>query len=458
MGMWDQLFNEGDAEPSALDYAKAFIPVAGPIMAMSGLKKKKSAARNRWLTDNLAYTNPEELPELGQRVQQRMLSRTGGELSEPGLIAATAMRRAANDPRNMGNIGNVAMQTSSALAAAGQPSAALRAGVYAHENLQTPWKLSEGGAEIENFYNPKTGHRVSVSNPAAKDALIANGYQKVGVGDPPKNTRRVTGRDLGMAGDAANDVYEQEDYDPSFPNPTTRKLDNATKVSLHNYPESAIENADPILREFEGTVGAAMQMRHDLAGLKANTTASTIGLPGAITRIAETGMGIGEYAVSLGRSPEEKQVIQSAIQPLTALAQRFSMEGIPAALSNYYVISLAYAIARRHNMGTLGGGRGITDADMKYAVGQLQSAKSVRALNAVLDAEEKLQDQIVDIAYQSKRAYFQDPSDIRLGTIDAHYNMYKSKYGAGGGVGGPASPQTLPQHIPMYNPKTGKWE
>lgn len=348
MGMWDEAFNRGEYKPTMKDALKAFIPVIGPILAAQGVLKKRQSAQDRWLTENMAYTNPEELDPMGQRVQDRMLTRTGGELSVPGLMAATAMQRQAQDPENMGNFGNVAMNTSTDLAAAGQTEAAATLAQLAHKNFQTPWKPSDASDKMKGPWTVVKGSDLGIEGKAASFPYKVR-YNKDG-----------TIQDVSGLGGQGMEVSV-----------------SSNMVSKPDISQAVIGYKDSIVATQQ-----AVQTLDELTGiLEANPTGGVSGWSGVVTGVASKIMNLAEFTA------QDKQIMGKYEGALKNFASKYFPPELmqDRARAEAMTVELGYALARVNNMGTTGGGRGITDADMQFALKQLGSMGRVEDFKAVLE-------------------------------------------------------------------------
>lgn len=383
MGMFDTMFNEGAPEYTTGDMLKPYIPVIGPLLAGKGIQKKKRQAQDKWLSDNLAYTDPSELDETGQRVQQRMLQRTGGELSTPGLMAATAMQREAANPANMGNMGNILMQTAGNLAKGGQTAPAATLAQIAHKSFQTPWKPSEGGADIENFKLPD-GSVVAAESVEQKRALIRGGAKKAGVasGDDEIPYTVKTGAELGfripgIAGDLFKIKYNKDG--------TIKDISSLSGMSVNVGGTSIVQPGDTsaAVREYQGVLSSTEQAIGVIDNLTEvldrNPEGGVSGMSGAVTNFISSVSNLAQFAISV----DDKKVGEKYEDGFRKFASKY-FPTADAALAQAQIVELGYALARVNNMGTSGGGRGITDADMQNALKQLGQMATVEDFKGVL--------------------------------------------------------------------------
>jgi hypothetical protein len=380
--MWDKTLADPEQDKIGLrDFLTAMIPVAGPFMFKAKKDKKQEESYQKWLSDNMAYSDPSELGDMGQRVQERMLNRTGGELSTPGLMAATMMQREAQDPGNMGNFGNVAMRTATGMAAAGQTGAGANLAALAHKQFQTPWKPSEGGADIENFKLPD-GTVVAATTPQEKVELIRKGGVKAGVASGEKEVpwSFASGAELGLQGREATGSFAIQ----RNPDGTIKEVKSLGGMNVSVGGASVITPTDVsgTIINFGNSIkgaGAAVQVIDDLTKtLDANPGGGITGWSGVATDFVGKVMNLAEFTA------QDKAIGEK----YEAGFKRFASKYFPtedAAVAQAQVIELAYSLARINNMGTSGGGRGITDADMQYALKQLGTMSKVSDFKSVLE-------------------------------------------------------------------------
>jgi hypothetical protein len=391
MGMLDRMFApEADKRATLSDFALAMLPIAGPFLARDKRDRRANKHYQRWLSENAAYTDPNELGEMGQRVQQRMLTRTGGELSTPGLMAATSLKRNAENEKT-GNFGNVLMNTTTDLAAAGDTNSAMRLGAIAHKDYQTPWKPSEGGADIENYKFPD-GSFKATADPRLKAEWIQNGAIKAGTA-PVENEvpwEIKGGHQLGMQNKGALGNYAvQYNSDGSIRDIKTmggQQIDISSNMVTPSDLSGAVMGFTSSIAATQQSTRAIDQM---LDNLDRNPTGGVTGWSGLMSNVVGKVMNVAQFL-----SPQDKSVLGKYENALVSFGRKYFPTG-DEALMRSSIIELGYALARINNMGTAGGGRGITDADMQFALQQLGSMGAVEDFRGVLEMQRsKMIDQL----------------------------------------------------------------
>lgn len=380
MGMWDQVFM-GNQRPSP-NIGLALIPFIGPALAEALRRKQQASNEQQWTQENAAfYPDKDYSPDtLSGRIAQRMLQRTGGETTIPGIMAATAFQRQAQNPENMGNMGNIAMRAASDLAQT-RPDLAVTMAQVAHKSLQTPWKLSEGGADVENFKLPN-GKIVAVSAPEAKQALINAGAVKAGVASAEEQVPWTlqSGGQLGMVNQGALGNYAVQYNDDG----TIRDIKGMggmnVSVSSNVVTPTDVSGAVTGLIGNIGTTKQGIETIDSLAKiLKANPEGGVSGWSGYVTDAISNVFNVAQFA-----SKSDIQILSKYSKALLAYAGKF-FPTADRAKAESMINDLGYAVARMNNMGTSGGGRGITDADMQYALQQLGAMSKVSDFLGVLN-------------------------------------------------------------------------
>lgn len=388
MGMFDKMFApEDERKVTFADFATAMVPFVGPFMARNRLDKRAQKGYDNWLSDNLAYTDPSELGESGRQVQQRMLERTGGELSTQGLMAATAMQRAAQNPENQANLGNVLMETSNALAANGQPQAALTLGATAHKNYQTPWKPSESrSANVKR--DTDTGIPLTPQGTLMPNATGYTRADNVEVGDETQSGYWIT--KTGPNGELASREFVKQTAGERYrPGTVNVSMDGLDGILTKSDVSKSVLDAGAKINAQKDTERVFAELS---SILKASPNGVT-GWGGAITGFMGKAANLaGFLQQSTSRFNADGESEAAVIGRFTGDISKMIKEKFPLveqAKANSLIIGLAYAIARMNNMGTAGGGRGITDADMKFALQQLGASSTPEAMIKVLESEQR---------------------------------------------------------------------
>lgn len=379
MGFFDRILNEpADREVKFSDFATAMIPFYGPFAAKKRMDNRQQRATDK--KTDFIYNYVDNDP-LSQRVASRMLTRTGEE-TIPGIQAATEAQRQAKDPSNMGNYGNVLMNTASALQSRGVQGAPYLAAT-AHKEFQTPWKPSEGGADIENFKLPD-GSVVAAESLEQKRALIRGGAKKAGVASGDEEVPYVvkTGAELGyripgIAGDLFKIKYNKDG--------TIKDISSLSGMSVNVGGTSIVQPGDTsaAVREYQGVLSSTEQAIGVIDNLTEvldrNPEGGVSGMSGAVTNFISSVSNLAQFAISV----DDKKVGEKYEDGFRKFASKY-FPTADAALAQAQIVELGYALARVNNMGTSGGGRGITDADMQNALKQLGQMATVEDFKGVL--------------------------------------------------------------------------
>lgn len=316
-------------------------------------------------------------------VGERMLSRAREEGfdSIPAMLAAKQYSKQAE--ANPNNVGNAMMNTSNWLAANGYTDQAAALGVFAHKNVQTPWKPSEAGTDVENF-KLSDGTVVAAESPEQKRALIKGGAIKAGVasGDPEVPWVTKTGAELGyqhpqLAGDLFKVKYNKDG--------TIKDISSLSGMSVSVGGTSINTPGDisQTIRDYQGAIATTQQSVGVLDNLyktlEQNPGGGVSGLSGVVTSFVGSLTNLAEFAISA----DDKKIGEKYEKSFMGMARKYFPTGSQAT-AEAQIVELAYALARINNMGTSGGGRGITDADMQYALKQLGSMSNVEDFKGVL--------------------------------------------------------------------------
>jgi hypothetical protein len=297
-------------------------------------------------------------------------------------------------------MGNIAAMAATQLSQS-DPAAGSKLAQVAHKQFQTPWKPSEGGVNAENFQFPD-GKVVTLTDPKAKQAALAQGAVQVGISQPDKEQEIVMGADIGVGGSAAQDAFAVE-RNAQGKITSVKKLDNAPKINVSSSSEgSDISGLISDKEISDQIVGAGAKINalkdtervfSELEGILKTNPYGVTGWGGAITGFA------GKAASLAGFIQQASTRVNANGEPETAVIGRYGGQINEYVKKNFPVtaqaqaqaltINLAYAIARMNNMGTAGGGRGITDADMEYALKQLGASSTPEAMLKVLESEKK---------------------------------------------------------------------
>lgn len=382
MGMWDETFAKKSGPPGIGTMLTSMIPIVGPIAAIVMDSNRRKKEEQQWYDENAAfYPDKDYSPDtLSGRIAQRMLTRTGGETTIPGIMAATALSRQAKNEENQGNFGNVAMAAAVDLAKT-RPDLAAQMAMIAHKNLQTPWKPSEGKSvrRDENTGVPLTPEGVLAPN--------AVGYVKadnVEQGDETLSGYWVTKTDEN--GNIADRQLVTNAKGPRYkPGEVNVKVDAGIGMAMDN---------EGVRKEIIGLGGSINEFKDqsrqtkDLIGiLDRNPSGGVTGWSGIVTEFAGKGLNLAQFMTGLGskinaNGETEQAVMGRWVGKLNGLASKLPIND--QAMANSIIIQVAYTLARTNNMGTAGGGRGITDNDMEYAMQQLASATTPEAFKKVL--------------------------------------------------------------------------
>lgn len=387
MGMWDDV-NAPQYKPrlSGWDMLKMMVPIVGPIATIFQKEREREKFYKQYQEQEGAFPEGKDYsPDtLSGRIAQRMLERTGGETTIPGIMTATAIQRAAKDPENQQNFGNILMAASAQLAQK-RPDVAAKLAMMAHQNFQTPWKPSEAkGTRMDS----------NTGIPLMADGTLkpnSTGYIKddnVEEGDVTKSGYWVTKTD--DKGQIAERNFITNAQGPRY-------KPGAVNVDLGNLG-SLISDSDisKQIVDFGNGLNAYQDMSRSIGDIKTilknNPNGGVTGWSGIVTEFVGKAANLGEFLGGLttrfnddGQS--EAQVVGKFGGRLKELAARLPVNDQAAA--NSLVIQLAYAIARANNMGNASGGRGITDNDMEYAVRQLGAASTPEAFMKVLEETER---------------------------------------------------------------------
>ena len=382
MGMWDETFAKQPSPPGIGTMLTSMVPIVGPIAAilMDSNRRKKEA--QQWYDENAAYYPDKDYsPDtMSGRIAQRMLERTGGETTIPGIMASTAISRQAKNPENQNNFGNVAMSASFDLAK-NRPDLATQMAMLAHKNLQTPWKPSEG-KQVRRDEN--TGIPLTPEGLLAPNAV---GYVKadnVEEGEETKSGYWVTKTD--DKGSIVDRQFVTNAKGPRYkPGNVSVQVDAGLgKVFTKEQVGKEIIGFGSSLNEYKDQERQAA----DLVGiLDRNPGGGVTGWSGIVTEFAGKAANLGQFMATLktrltASGEDEAQVVGRFVGRLNEIANKLPIND--QAMANSIIIQMAYTLARTNNMGTAGGGRGITDNDMEYAIKQLASATTPEAFKKVL--------------------------------------------------------------------------
>ena len=379
MGFFDQILNQQDEpDPRFSDYATAMIPFAGPFMARDRMKKR--ASKDYYDKADTIYKYVDDDP-LSQRVASRMLTRTGEE-TLPGIQAATEATRQAQDPANMGNFGNVLMNTSTALQGRGVPGA-VNLAAAGHKAFQTPWKPEEGQRKPMNF--TKGNQTKSTYSPEEAKQLVSAGWKFTGVAEQQQNWTPALGSEIGFKGSAAKDDYmvvkDDEGNITDF-----RKADNAPNISVGGASINTPADLSQSILSFGNSVKATKQLTRVTGQLRdvisRNPTGGVQGWSGVITGVVGKVLNVTDFMAGLGA--EEKAIVDKYSGKWASKASQF-FPTEDQAMAESLMIQLGYSVARMNNMGTSGGGRGITDTDAERADMQLAKMSRPADMLPVLD-------------------------------------------------------------------------
>ena len=396
MGMFDKMFLNTPEQPKTTlaEGAMFMVPFLGPMGAFYSKDRRRKKALQDALDEQEQVSDYVDDNPLSQRVAQRMMNRTN-QTSMPGVLGAHMLRQEMEKqtgPGGANNIGNAYTTAANRLGAQGYTEEATKLGAFANKNLQTPWKPEEGSSAIRD---PAT----NLMRGRTDGKYLPN--QKV-----YKAETRVVD-DKQIEGYMANTTDENGevsfgDWVPG----TTTEGDRYSSKTNFTVGGSTIDVGSMFTdnerarkeEEFSGRISAFEEAQDDLSALQEIARPGTVGLGGAVMRFADRIYG-GIQAIPVGgnvfafaanetneKGETSAEVLQrySSDQRFGAFVQALAKDGVDAQRAYSIAIRMAYTIARANNMGTAGGGRGITDADMKYALDQLGFSGSPEAFRAVL--------------------------------------------------------------------------
>lgn len=431
MGMFDKILADPvEKEKKFSDFMTAMIPIVGPFLARSRMDKRQEK-KQRAFTDSIdKYIDDDPL---SRRVAERMLSRTG-ESTIPGIMAATEATRQAQDPGNMGNMGNVLMNTATKLQGRGVPGA-LNLAQVAHKQVQTPWKPEEGGRKIINFKMPD-GSIKTATNAKEAEELVKQGGNIAGVtsAEPGLGWEAVSGSDIGLKGQAAGDSYFVK-RDPKDPNKIL-EVKSADKMTVNvAAPDLGVfsdAKFGPALQEFRGYMTSYVNARENNKQLLKLIKPGTAGWGGAVASLGDRLKGAAEFIKSIPGG-EQRAVAKYMTDPrMKGFISRISADGVDANRARALAVKIAYDIARSNNS-TESGGRGITDADMEFAmqmVGMTGSPESFRQV--MLDYDKRLEREYKSQA-PLKYAELSSNEAGEAAIPEAHKQFYRDTFNFTGG-------------------------
>ena len=429
-GMFDRLLNE---TPEKGWSTGERIAAAFPLGIFGAFAHRKYRENRDAPQYDPMFQDPSQLDPLGQRVQQRMLERSGGNLTTPGFMAQNMLTQEARTAPRMANAYDSASQR---LMAAGQVDAGSKLGMYGNKAYGAPIKPEEGQLKPLNF--TKNGEVKSTYDLNEAKSWVADGWKYTGVADQGKAGKLVSGAELGMTGVDAQDSYLVEYND----NGTIKSLQSAnqkpkTTVSVGGAQLYSPSDTSGAARDFGNSIKASSEAISVINGLedilKRNPEGGVTGYSGLITQFAGTFNTVTDFVASLGG--EEKSLVNG----YTGDFKQFAKKVFPTAdqaLAEALTVELGYSLARINNMGTSGGGRGITDADMKFALRQLATYSSPADMLKVLGYQKRRIVERLEIDKDTMKAIQEGrlPMDLYnkvIGSAAGSQGTEKKKYSVG---------------------------
>lgn len=351
----------------------AMIPVLGLVGAYGHRKWREKKAQEAIEAENAPKSD----------VGRRMLIRAQQEGFEsiPAMIAAKQYSKQAGIYPD--NPGNAMAATANWMSSQGYPDEGLQLARVSHKELQTPWKPSEAGLDDQNYKLPD-GSLVMASSPEKKRALEAQGAVKAGVASAEKEVpwQVKSGVELGfktpgISGDLFKVQYNSDG--------TIKDIVNLAGMRVNVGGTSIVTPGDTSssVKAYQEAIAGSGQVLHTIDSLTEvldrNPGGGVSGLSGVVTNFVSNVSNLAQFALTA----DDKQIGAKYEKGILQFASKY-FPTADAASAQAQIIELAYALARMNNMGTSGGGRGITDADMQYALKQLGQMATVEDFKGVL--------------------------------------------------------------------------
>ena len=388
MGLFDSMFAPDSKDLreylTTSEKMQSAIPIYGPLAALyKGGKRKAAAEKEDSVYD---YVDPED--PLSGRVAERMLSRTGEE-TIPGMMAATGVQREQAAGKGMFD---AFADTGAKLTQKGYANIGVPLAAFAEKSLPKPAAQSEAAnakldADSNLARNPKTG------------AYLPN--------------QKVFKKDSRTVGENTIEGYRQNTTDaegnPTFgdwvPGTTTEGTRYSSKTNV-NVGGTDFTGLAKLLQEpgtraqteaWSGFLTQTIKTNNSINDFKElakkNPGGGLTGASGWLTEWAGRGKNLTQFFKGISgnvnaQGESEAAVLGRYSSGLDGYVSKYFPTG-DQAIAKSIIVELAYSLARANNMGTAGGGRGITDADMKWAMDQLGSGHNINDMIGVLDYRAK---------------------------------------------------------------------